>query len=109
MTLDIGGDEIEAFDLDMLGTFEILESAERAMDLILLVSESRGAEVGPRFLGVASLEVDPEGTGERALPLRCACPFVNGSEGDEEAAEAGEGSSGVEDKVLVSPDTSPDL
>ena len=101
--LDTGGDEVEALDR----AFERLERADRARERILLVSESRGAEVGPRFLGVVSLEVDPEG--ERALPFRCVCPFVNGSEGDEEAAETGDRSSGVEDKVLESPDTSPGL
>ena len=105
--LDTGGDEVEALDLAMLGTFERLERAERARERILLVSESRGAEVGARFFGIAPVEVEPEATGERVLPLTGVCPFVNGSEGDDEAAEAGDRSSGVEDEVLASPATSP--
>lgn len=34
-----------------VGTFARVDFAERAIDLILLVSESRGAEVGPGTLG----------------------------------------------------------
>ena len=71
-----GGEDVEALDLEMLGTFERLERADRAMERMLLVSESRGAEVGPGFLAVVSLDVDPEATGDRAFPLRCVWPFV---------------------------------
>lgn len=39
---------------------EIVERAERAMDRMLAVSESRGAEVGPGRLVVASLDLDPD-------------------------------------------------
>ena len=105
-----GEEDVEALDRVILGTFERVERAERAMDRILLVSESRGAGVGPRFLGVASLEVDPETIGDNALLLECVLPFVYGSEGEDDAAEvAGDGSSGVEERMLLSPDTSPDL
>ncbi len=105
---DPGGEDVEALDRAILGTFERVERAERAIDRILLVSESRGAEVGPRFLGVASLEVDPETIGDNTLLLECVLPFVYGSEGEDDAAEAGERSSGVEERVLLSPNTSPD-
>jgi len=65
--LGAGGEELEALDLD---TLERLERAERARERMLLVSESRGAEVGPGFLGVP-LELDPEAMGERAWPFVC--------------------------------------
>ncbi len=42
----------------MLGILERLERADRAMERKLLVSESRGAEVGPLFLGVVPLGVE---------------------------------------------------
>ena len=68
--LGAGGEGPEALDLD---TLDRLERAERARERILLVSESRGAEVGAEFLGI---EVDPEAMGERAWPFVCWWPLV---------------------------------
>lgn len=68
--LGAGGEELEALDLD---TFERLERADRARERILLVSESRGTEMRPEFLGV---QVDPEAMGERASPVVCWWPLV---------------------------------
>ena len=88
-------DELEAFDRE---TLERLERAERAIDRMLLVSESRGAEVGARFLGVC---VAPLEVCDKACPF-VRWPLVYGSDGEDDDAEAGERSSGVEERVLVS-------
>jgi hypothetical protein len=95
----------ESLERDSL--LDMAERVERAMDRMLAVSEPRGAEVGPA-VGVdvltveaeppVEVEVRPLGRGES--PFKS--PFRDGNEGDEDAAEDGESSSGVEDKVLVS-------
>ncbi len=97
--IGVGCDDEESLDLESL--LDIAERVERAIERILAVSEPRGAEVGPGVLVVASVDMEPE------FELLCEesplTPlFGYGRDGDEEAAEDGERSSGVEDRVLVS-------
>lgn len=85
--------------------FERDSRAERATERMLLESEaSTGAEVGPRAV-VSAVFVD-------MVKVRLACedesredsmPFVFVKERDEEAADVGDRSSGVDDKVPLSP------
>jgi len=92
-------------DLCEFESFDVIDSrADRATDLILLVSGSRGADVGPMPLVVGVLLVvevggDNEGGLRDDSPERL--PLVYGSE-EEDAADIGERSSGVEESVLDS-------
>lgn len=102
-----GVDDEEPFERDNL--LEMAERVERAMDRMLAVSEPRGPDVGPGVLMVVSVEMDPDVELLEARPdplvrddSPFGSPFRYGREGDEDAAEHGERSSGVEDKVLVS-------
>lgn len=104
-----GGEEVDVGDFDPfrlieLGILLAIESrADRAAERILFTSEaSRRLEVGPLGVVVASVEVERERPFLDDSPERRA-PFICGREGDEDAAEDGERSSGVEHKVLVSP------
>lgn len=93
-------EDVESLDRDSL--LEMAERVERAIDRILPVSDARGADVGAGPLVAMSMDGESE---LRALARDCSpfrSPLGYGREGDEEAADDGERSSGVDDKVLVS-------
>ena len=91
-------------------TFDSVERADRAIERMLPVSESWGAEVGPLAVAPVEADSDIERDSVRSLPFLTVSPeglpLVYGSERDDGAAEAGERSSGVEERVLVSADSS---
>jgi len=78
--------------------------ADRATDRMLLVSESRGAEVGPGVLAaVVPLEGDVDGDTDCGFRNESPERLSFAKESDEvDSADMGDSSSGVEDRVLVS-------
>ena len=68
---DVGEDVVGDERCSEVGTFESVDLAERAMERRLLVSGSRGADVGPGVLAFVALavEADPEDEIERIFPF----------------------------------------
>lgn len=68
---DVGEEVVGDERCNEVGTFESVDFADRAMERILLVSGSRGADVGPRPLVFVALavEADPEDEMERTFPF----------------------------------------
>lgn len=71
------GEDVADERCSEVGTLDSVDFADRAIERRLLVSGSRGADVGPGALAVVALAVDadPEEETERTLP------FVNSPDG----------------------------